>query len=214
MSDRQICEICGRSSRTGESVCVYCGSAFAPEEPASFIDFETEPKLADFGFKKADTTTNKFHEAEVLFLSSFESTAEVAEFGYKQENVRENEDAYYFPVGWVGCSGHLVTKSPLRLVSFGSYVGANAHIWAHYKGISMAPLGKDRRNTLRILSIRDVENTVRVLKSFVHPQWVDRELSLMQTPMPIQIEGIDLYFGIRDLLEAEMHEWFKFEVHQ
>jgi len=153
-----------------------------------------------------------FREAEAVFLSSFSPETSAAELGYRRESVLENDNAYYIPVGWIGCSGHLVTKRPLRLIAFGSYIGSSAHIWAHYRGISMAPLGRDRRNTLRILSISDLESTVRVLKTFLDPKRVDDELSLGLSSLPLELEGIDLYFGIQGLLQAEANDWFRFEV--
>ena len=170
------------------------------------------PTPADFGFQPVDIGAAAFIEAERLFLSSLSNGGNASKLDYERKRVLENQDAFYFPVGWIGCSGHLVTKNPLRPVSFGSYVGPGAHIWAYYQGISMEAFGNDRKNKLRILSVRDVQNTVSALKSFLNPRWVDGELLPRLSALPTEIEGVDLYFGIRSLLEAQSNDWFRFEV--
>jgi hypothetical protein len=213
MSDSRICELCGRSSAAGATSCAHCGCSLTHFDSAYVSGFDaTDPLILNFGFRSADIETSNFKAAEAAFLSGQSSSTAAFDLGYKRESVLENGDAYYFPVGWVGCSGHLVTKNPLRLISFGSYIGPGAHIWAHYQGISMAPLGKDRQNTLKILSISDLANTLRVLKTFLNPKWVDQELSVRLSSLPTELKEVDLYFGIRDLLEAQDNDWFRFKV--
>lgn len=212
MSNRVICGICGRSSPTGTVVCAHCGCSFAVEGDPLALLRNTGPAPADFGFRAADTEAAAFREAEAIFLSSLSSERSASQLGYSRGRVLENGDAFYFPVGWIGCSGHLVIKSPLRLISFGSYIGPGAHIWAYYEGISMEPLGRDRRNSLDILSVRDRQNTVRVLKTFLNPKWVDGEVIPRLSSMPLNLKDVDLYFGIRGLLEARANEWFGFRV--
>jgi len=170
------------------------------------------PTPADFGFRSADTSTATFSKAEAAFLSSLSNEESASKLGYSRGDVLENQDSFYFPVGWIGCCGHLVNKSSLHVVSFGSYIGPGAHIWAYYEGISMEALGRDRRNTLRILSVSDTRNTVEVLKTFLNPRWVRTELIPKLSALPTEIEGVDLYFGIRSLLEARANGWFAFEV--
>jgi hypothetical protein len=194
-------------------VCVGCGCSFAQTSSDSVLQGNTvDPLISSFGFHAANTETSSFREAEAALLSGLPSSTAAEDLGYERGSVLENGDAYYFPVGWIGCSGYLVTKNPLHLIAFGSYIGPGAHIWAHYQGISMEPLGKDRRNTLKILSISDRENTLRVLRKFLHPRWVDQELSPKLSSLPIELNEIDLYFGIRALLEAQENGWFGFEV--
>lgn len=213
MSNRVICEICGRSSPTGAVLCAHCGCSFAAADGTpTALAGNTEPAPADFGFRAADTEAATFREAEALFLSSLSSERSASQIGYERGRVLGNGNAFYFPVGWIGCSGHLVIKSPLRLISFGSYIGPGAHIWAYYEGISMEPLGKDRRNNLDILSVKDKQNTVRVLKTFLNPKWVEGEVVPRLSLMPLNLKGVDLYFGIRGLLEARANEWFGFRV--
>lgn len=157
------------------------------------------------------TDSAAFALAEKLFLSTLSGDF-ASEFVYDRNQVRENDDSFYFPVGWIGCSGHLVSKNPLRLISFGSYIGPEAHIWAYYAGISLAPLGKDRKNKLKILFINDHENTIRVLKTFLDSSWLARDLVPRLSSLPVEISDVDLYFGIRGLLEAKENDWFRFEV--
>lgn len=171
-----------------------------------------EPTPESFGFRPADCNTAIFVAAERVFLSSLTDESDAPEPLYKRDQVLENPDAFYFPVGWIGCSGHLVSKSQLRLISFGSYIGPGAHIWAYYQGISMGPLGKNRQNNLRILKVSDIEKTVGVLKQFLSPRWVDSHLVPRFASLPVDIEKVDLYFGIGGLLEAKMGNWFDFEV--
>lgn len=213
MNDPQICEICGISSPTEAIECAQCGRSFTQADGDLMLRGNTiDPLIASFGFRLSDVETSAFREAEVVFLSSFSSLAIAIDFGYKRDSVLENEDSYYFPVGWIGCVGHLVIKNSLRLIAFGSYIGPCTHIWANYQGISLEPLGKDRLNTLRILSISDEEKTLRVLKAFLNLKWVDRELSPKLSALPMELKDVDLYFGIRDLFGARENGWFKFEV--
>jgi hypothetical protein len=213
MNDRVICEICGRSSPSGAAQCTHCGCSFElSASDLGALATKTEPPVADFGFRTADIGSTTFGEAETLFLSSLSSESDAARVDYEQRRVLENDDAFYFPVGWVGCSGHLVSKRPLRLISFGSYVGPGAHIWAYYEGISMESVGKDRLNDFEILSVKDKQNTVRVLKTFLSPKWVDGEVVPRLSSLPLELKGIDLYFGIRGLLDARANEWFDFRV--
>lgn len=213
MSDRQICELCSTSSPANAESCLNCGCSFSlPSVSSASGDSGTGPGPADFGFREADITTKIFHQAEAVFLSSLSSEAAASKLGYRRELVLENADAFYFPVSWIGCAGHLVSKDSLHLISFGSYIGPGLHLWAYDQGISLEPLGKDRRNTFEISSIRDLPNTLRVLKTFLNPAWVDGELSLRIASLPVSLEGVDLYFGIRDLAEARAHEWFTFRV--
>lgn len=207
MSDRPICEICGWSSSAGATSCEYCGCSFERLD-----DRAVDPLILSYGFCPVDTASAGFKEAEALYFSGALSEARAYELGYLQEEVLENGDAYYFPVGWIGCSGHLVTKNPLRLIAFGSYIGPAAHIWAYYQGVSLAHLGEDRRNTLRILSVRDFEKTRGVLKQFINPKWLAQEFAAGPPSLPWELEDVDLYFGIRGLLEAKEKDWFRFEI--
>lgn len=213
MIDSLVCELCGQFSPAKATTCSQCGCPFALSGSSQASrGVAVDPLVLAFGFRAADTQTSDFQEAEAKFLSSLSSPAMACNLGYKRDEVLENTDAYYFPVGWIGCSGNLVTKNPLRLIGFGSYIGPGLHIWAHYQGISIAPLGKDRKNTLKILSIRDQENTLRVLNTFLNSSRLDRELLPKLSTIPTEFRDVDLYFGIRDLLEAREKGWFEFEV--
>ena len=213
MNEHPLCEICSLYSLVSATVCAYCNRAFDMQEYTSKVaTSDGEPCLADFDYRTAETETRIFEKAEALYLSKLFVGKNASDMGYDRDRVLENEDSFYFPTAWVGCGGHLVSKSPYRLISFGSYIGAAAHIWAYYQGISMAPLGKDRLNNLKILYIEDEENTVRVLKTFLNPRWVTSELVPKLTSLPVEINGIDLYFGIRGLLEAKEKKWFSFHV--
>ncbi len=211
MSERPICEICGLSSPSGTAACAHCGRSFESQDCAAPITVnDIEPAVADFGYRPAETETAIFRESETLYLSNVLKSE--SELVYQRERVLENDDSFYFPLGWIGCVGHLISKKPLRLISFGSYIGPGAHIWAYYEGISIAVDGKDRFNSLKILRINDEQNTIRVLKSFLKPRWVAEEVVPKFTSLPVEINGVDLYFGIRGLLEARANEWFSFEV--
>lgn len=51
-----------------------------------------------------------------------------------------------------------------------------------------------------------------MLKSLLNPKGVAGELVPKLTSLPVEISGIDLYFGIRGLLEAKANELFSFDV--
>lgn len=211
MNERSICEMCGLYGPSGATVCICCGLVVDRQECATTAASGTQPCLADFDYRPAETDTEIFKEAEALYLSSLFVGNSASEMGYRREQVLENGDTFYFPLGWIGCGGNLVIKNPRRLISFGSYTGPVAHIWAYYQGIGMAPLGKDRINNLTILDIQDEQNTLRVLKTFLKPGWVDELLPKLAS-LPVEIKGIDLYFGIRGLLQARENKWFSFHV--
>ena len=213
MNERPICEICSLYSPSDATVCTYCGITFEMQECANTVAAGfSKPCLDDFDYQTVETESGIFKEAEALYLSNLFVGKSASDMGYERERVLENEDTFYFPLGWIGCSGSLVSKSPLRLISFGSQIGPGAHIWAYYQGISMAPLGKDRQNSLKILRVKDEKNTLRVLKTFLNPSWVEGELLPKLTSLPVEINGINLFFGIRGLLEAKENEWFSFQV--
>ncbi|WP_156397994.1 MULTISPECIES: hypothetical protein [unclassified Duganella] len=207
-----ICEICGLSCQSELTSCPYCGNPL--EEPDHGFPATSEAfrqTVAEFGFRLAETDSAIFDSAEALFLSQLSSEA-AKEFGYAREHVLENDDAFYIPLGWIGCCGHLISKFPLHLISFGSYIGPETHLWAYYQGISMSPLGKDRKNQLRILSICDYENTVTVLKTFLDHRWLERKSAPRLSSLPVELNEVDLYFGISGLLQAKKNNWFQFEI--
>ncbi|PIF13029.1 hypothetical protein CLU94_5136 [Janthinobacterium sp. 13] len=213
MNAPPICDMCGLNFPSNATVCAYCGGIFDMQECAKTGAASLSKRCRDeFDYRIAKIESEIFKEAEALYLLNLFVGKSASDLGYERELVLENEDTFYFPLGGIGCGGNLVSKSPLRLISFGSYIAPSAHIWAYYQGISMAPLGKDRQNSLKILHMKDEKNTVRVLKTFLNPRWVERELVPKLTTLPVEINGIDLYFGIRGLLEAIENEWFSFQV--
>lgn len=208
----EICEIRGLSCSHGSAVCPYCGRSF--EEQAQIPTAsggDRKSAITGFGYGPAMTGSATFALAEKLFLTMLSGDG-ASGIDYDRNQVLENGDSFYFPVGWIGCSGHLVSKNPLRLISFGSYIGPEEHIWAYYTGISLAPLGKDRKNKFKILGINDRDNTVRVLKTFLDSNLLARDLIPRLSSLPVEFSDIDLYFGISGLLEAKENDWFRFEV--
>jgi hypothetical protein len=166
--------------------------------------------LESLGYQTVDVTNSDLKNAErsiikYLKLDPFES-------GYKSEDVLENGDTYYFPICWIGCCGHLVAKDDHKITTFGSYVGHIEHIWAYYEGVQFASLGKDRKNNLTIKTVSDRTNTIKVLKSFLDSRYVTNKIEPQFDSLPIVLESIDIYFGIKDLFKARMNNWFEFEV--
>ncbi|GAA3918470.1 hypothetical protein [Litoribacillus peritrichatus] len=158
----------------------------------------------------SDQNDELLRAAEAKLLKGFEF--DPRESGYSIDEVLENNQAYYFPIGWIGCSGHLVVKSNLEVIGFGSYIGPESHIWAYHQGISLEELGKYRRNCISIVSVENKEKTLKVIRRFVEPRKVLKEISPALEKLPVKIKGVDLYFAIADLLEAKYHGWFDYEI--
>lgn len=165
----------------------------------------------ELGYSKAIIENNSVLErAENIILDRLEINGGYE--GYERSGVLEGPSAFYFPIGWIGCSGHLVIKDSFEVVSFGSYIGDKEHIWAYHQNISMENLGKDRKNTFTIQKVQDVEKTTKVLKSFLDSRYVNNEIVPKLSELPITLQDVDLYFGIRDLLTAKYKDWFEFEI--
>lgn len=165
----------------------------------------------ELGYSKAVIENNSiFERAEKVIFDKLEVNSDYE--GYERSGVLESPSAIFFPIGWIGCRGHLVVKDTFEVVSFGSYIGTKEHIWAYHQNISMEDLGKDRKNTFTIRKIQDAENTTKVLKSFLDSRYVDNEIVPKYNELPIVLEDVDLYFGIRDLLTAKYKQWFEFKI--
>ena len=164
-----------------------------------------------YGFSKANTNTAEFEEAEKLVFKPIPESNR-KELDYSRDGVLENETDYFVPLGWIGCAGHIVRKSDLKVTKFGSYMPAGAHVWAYYQGISLNTLGKDRSNDIRITEVHDKSNTIDVLKKIFDPHYVKTEIAPLLDQPPIVIRNVDLYFGFGVLLETKDKGWFFFEI--
>ncbi len=172
-------------------------------------DKQAESYFETLGYASVDVANGGFKKAELSLFSQLEF--DPFEIGYKSKDVLENRDTYYFPIVCVGCCGYLVTKEDLEVISFGSYVGRIEHIWAYYEGAQLASLGKDRNNSLIIKEVRDAKRTLKVLKSFLDNNYVN-SIEPEFRSLPIVLDNVDIYFGIRDLFDARMKNWFEFEI--
>lgn len=132
---------------------------------------------------------------------------------YRREEILENDEFYYLPVGWIGCCGFLVLKASEAIIQFGSYMGPESHIWAFKRGANLGVTGAERRNDVVITAVRDERETLRVLRSFLNGRYVDNELEpKLRSELPVRVADVDLYFGLRDLHEAEKCAWFDFTI--
>ncbi|MBU6952518.1 hypothetical protein [Hahella sp. HN01] len=122
----------------------------------------------------------------------------------------ERPSTFYFPICWIGCTGYLVIKGDHDIVTFGSYVGMQEHIWVFIQGITLAAQGKNRRNTLTITEVSDPINTNKTLKRFLDGRYVTQEVEPKYSQPPIVLQDVDLYFAIRDLIWAQRYNWFQF----
>ncbi|WP_413665349.1 hypothetical protein ACG1BZ_09220 [Microbulbifer sp. CNSA002] len=167
--------------------------------------------VSELNYQPVDYRSNSLlDEAEKAILEDLDF--DPTDNGYSKQNVLENENAFYFPIGWIGCSGHLVKKDTMEIISFGSYIGPEEHIWAYHQGISLANLGKDRKNDLIITEIFNKDETIKVLKKFFDNRYLNKEIVPKLSNLPITLTDLDLYFGIRDLLSAKYKNWFSFYI--
>ncbi len=157
-----------------------------------------------------DQTDREFVDAEKIIFEKLNVDASYE--NYSRNKVLEGATAYYFPICWIGSSGHLVIKNTHEVVSFGSYIGKSEHIWAYHYGISIASLGKDRKNDFTICKINDEENTIKVLESFLDAKTLISEIVPRLNNLPLILNDVDLYFGIRDLLKAKYENWFQYKI--
>ncbi|WP_444996278.1 hypothetical protein [Aliikangiella sp. IMCC44359] len=165
----------------------------------------------ELGYSKVVIENNSaFGSTEKIIFDKLDINGDFE--GYERSDVLESTSTFFFPVGWIGCCGHLVIKDSFEVVSFGSYIGEKEHIWAYHQSISLETLGKDRKNTFTILKVQDVENTTKVLKSFLDSRYVNNEIVPKFNRQPITLEDVDLYFGIRNLLTSKYKGWFEFEI--
>ena len=109
-------------------------------------------------------------------------------------------------------TGHLFSKTNQQIIQFGSYIGAYDHIWAYHEGISLETLGENRKNTLIILDIADVEKLMKVLNRIVAKEYLNKEILPNINKLPIRLTDVDLYFIIRDLIEARIYDWYRYEI--
>lgn len=163
-------------------------------------------------FKSVDVKDLNFLRAEKRLKEHLSGKVDFSELGYMPEEVLENDDIYLFPIGWIGCAGYLIQKTDQEIVGFGSYISREAHLWAYYEGISLATLGRGRKNRISIVSVNDKEKTIKALKSFLDSQYVDREIISKLDELPLIFDNVDLYFSIRSLIEARNGNWFEFKI--
>lgn len=130
--------------------------------------------------------------------------------GYDRAGILEGDGYYYVPVTWIGCCGMLVTKADFELVAFGSHVGAATHLWAWLRGVDVEG---EAGNDLVIHAVHDEAETLRCLKAI----WTARDVNNIIKPqlradLPVRLRGTVLYFGIRELRDADTHGWFDFDI--
>lgn len=137
---------------------------------------------------------------------------EISELQYDGGLILENSEMFYFSFCWVGCSGYLISKNDFTVISFGSSVGRDEHLWAYHSGVALADFGEDRKNTIEIYSVRDIGNAKKSLdRVFLQG---NKDVSLLESigSGRIKLDDVDLYFSIRDLLEAKYNDWFQFKI--
>lgn len=163
-----------------------------------------------FNLHAADTTKASLYEAEEALLNTLDF--DPRENGYVIEDVQENKEIYYFPIGWIGCSGYIVVKADLSIIQFGSYIGHKENIWAFYQGICFGRTKYDRSNSFVINAVKNKEKMIKVLKRFLGSEYIKNEIEPNLSKLPIKIYDVDLYFSIRELLQTQFHGWFEYSI--
>ena len=124
--------------------------------------------------------------------------------------VLENDVAVFVDYRYIGCRGHLLRKADGEILRFGSYTSACVHLWGFMQGIDM---GRERSNTLVMSELRDADETLERLRHGFHARTVRNEiLPALERGESVRLEGVDLYFLMRDLYEVERSGAFRFEV--
>jgi hypothetical protein len=189
-----ICELCGKRQPCGH-------------EPPS----QEERLELGYGFKpltqteKVDALVKNYEQRIAEHLRAKYSDWQIPE--YNIDRIQENDDACYFPIGWIGCSGFLVEKASLNVLQFGSYIGAKEHVWAYYRGFSFELLGADRLNDLTITKVNNHKKCSEILRQIARRNGLSIELLQDPPILPFVLRGVDLYFEIRNLMEAERENW-------
>lgn len=164
-------------------------------------------ELRDFGFRRAEQRTELFSRVLALVQPRFS-----AEYPLHPRDVQENEELFYVPALQIGCTGYIVEKSSLRLLTFGSYIGAADHLWAYYRGFALGNESSERRNDFRITAVKDKQACLKVLNRIVWSPQRNSFDSKDLDSLPLAIEDVDLYFYIKEFIAAERNDWFEFEI--
>ena len=129
---------------------------------------------------------------------------------YDSSMVLLNKDFTFFPIGWIGCGGALVEHAwgTVRLLAAIEPVGVQ--VWAHYRGFPVFDQkGQDRLIDLVVTAVRDVGQAFRVLgllRSDANAETIREGLARL----PMVFSGIDVFFELHHLWQAEAHGWFTF----
>lgn len=159
------------------------------------------------GYKSVNVDDSQFQKAESTLIQHLK--IDISHYNYESSDSVENEDTYFIPISWIGCIGHLVTKDEFKVITFGSGVGYQALIWAYYEGIRY---GAGKRNSITIEAIEDMDKTRGALHSFLNRDENAHISPPILDSLPIVLEDVDLYFGISQLFEARLNNWFEFEI--
>jgi len=123
----------------------------------------------------------------------------------------ERPEYWFLPVGYIGSSGVIVCKSSGRLTPLGSAFAIDDWLWGYERGLVTDGV------TLRILSVRDTEATLGVLQGVISNtfrwryelrNWLKQALSAV----PTEFRDQRLALAIPQFREAELKNWFSFEI--
>lgn len=123
----------------------------------------------------------------------------------------ERPEYWFLPVGYIGSSGVIVCKSSGRLTPLGSAFTVDDWLWGYERGLVADGV------TLRILSVTDAEATLAVLQGVISGtfrwryelrNWLKHSLAVV----PIEFRDQHLALAIPQLREAELKNWFSFEI--
>jgi hypothetical protein len=130
---------------------------------------------------------------------------------YDASRVLLNTEYIFFPVGWIGCGGALVGRRSLEVRLLGTPLPVGVQVWALDRGFPLGDTVQDRRVDFVVTAVRDVGQTLRVL-SLLRTSLRTEALEPGLDTLPLVLSGIDVYFELYHLWQAEAHGWFTFHV--